>query len=168
MSSLTIPGQPPGSGASGAPAGSTAGKLVRTTRTAGTLTLNSTAWADVDNTLDLVLEAAAGEWIEVGISARWANEAPFGVLDAATIVAGSPVNHISGNSSGTSQGVQGWLGEGGSYSKAGAVVPYLVQAGDIDGGTVRIRLRYRTLTAANKGLYGGTDNRLIFWGKVLG
>lgn len=123
---------------------------------AGNITLNNTSWTDVSGPSDLVVAASAGDLLLVGLSCRWAAEAVSACLDMATIVSASPVNYVSGGGGASDDGVSGWFGYASLGDSAGAPVHYAVQAGDISGGNVTLRLRYRTTTAANKTLYGSS------------
>lgn len=144
-------------------AGSVAGlPSARSKRTAGNLTLNNTSWTDVDTGTDLVVPAQVGDILLVSFSADWGNEAVQVGLDAATIVAGSPVNYVGTAGGASDIGVMAWGGANGDTSPAGGSVQYVVQSGDISGGNVTLRLRYRTLTATNKTLTGSTTQPLQF------
>lgn len=121
-------------------------------RTSGDLTLNSTTWADLDNGLDLVLAAREGDSIEVGISAQAAEEALDGYLDVATVVAGSPVNYFGTAGGASDRGIAAWILAVSAVSSPAGAIHRTLTAGDIDGGTVRLRLRYRTSSASNKTL----------------
>lgn len=144
-------------GAEFAPAASKATYSQRKTRTAGTVTMNSTTWADFENTLDLTVSARAGDVLLVTLNGRMASEATIGALDGATIVSGSPVNYVSGGNSTTSFGLMGWCGASGVNASIGGSAIYVVQAGDVVGGQVTLRLRYRTSTAANKTVLATAD-----------
>jgi hypothetical protein len=50
----------------------------------------------------------------------------------------------------------------------GSSVQYVVQAGDISGGNVVLRLRYRTVSASNKTLYSSANIPLHWSVKNLG
>lgn len=135
------------------------------------LTLNNTNFTDVDPTgdgsarnLDIVLNAKAGDWVELGISARTDAGAVTLYLDFASIVSSSPVNYVSG---GAADGIQGWSGVNGQTTPIGGNVLYQVQAGDIESGQVRFRLRYRTTAAVNKVVVATTSQPLLLFGKVL-
>jgi len=116
----------------------------RAVRTAGDLTLNSTSWADVNNGLDLVIPAQAGDVLLIAADGRWGNEAVFIGLDAVTVVSGSPVSSVSGSGA-SDYGVTGWGAQGltGLYEPFGAAIQYPVVAGDVSGGNVTLRLRYK-------------------------
>jgi hypothetical protein len=146
------------SGGGGSGSGVVGVVTARARRTSGDLTLNSTAWANLDTGLDLVVPAQAGDVLAITVSCRWGSGAVGGILDAATIVAGSPVNYISGGVAGASSwGVTGWSATSGHETGSGTMVQYVVQAGDVSGGNVTLRLRYRTSSATNKTLYASSD-----------
>lgn len=128
--------------------------------TAGSISLNSTSWADVSGPADLVVDASAGDILMVGISALWGSQSLEGYLDFATRVSGSPVNYISGGAAGSSnRGVVGWQSTGSNTLNeyAQGALPYVVQEGDISGGTVTLRLRYRTSAGSTKTLFATDD-----------
>lgn len=146
------------------PGGSSGGsglKSARTVRTAGDLTLNSTAWADLTTAHDVTVAAAEGDVLLVSLSAAGDSQAVEAYLDAATMVSGAVVNHIGTNGVGT-RGVQAWTLQVSAIRFQGGSVQYAVQAGDIDVGNVTLRLRYRTNTSSNKKLFANTDMPLHF------
>lgn len=127
------------------------------TRSSANVTVNGTAYADLDTGLDIVLTAASGDVIEVSAAGRWATENVQAYMDVATIVSGSPVNYVSGSGS-TGEGVQSWQGYGNANTNIAGTVMYTLVSGDISSGTVTLRLRVRTLTAANKTFVSGSTN----------
>lgn len=141
------------------------------TRTAGSLTLNSTSWADlptIGTTWDITLQAQVGDVLEAGITGVWDNQAVVGALDAATVVSAAALNNFS-TSSATGSGVESWRGDASeAYDAIGGSYFYTVVAGDLSAGTVTVRPRYRTATAANKTLYATSDNPLRWWVRNLG
>ena len=138
-------------------------------RTSGNITANSTSWANVDTGLDLVLTAASGDYIECGFSAFMANQAVNLGIDVASIVSASPVNYISGGGGASDYGVQAWLaGDTGHATAVGGSILYLLVSGDISGGTVTLRLRYRTGTASNRTINATTAQPLHWWAKNIG
>lgn len=132
------------------------------------ITCNSTSWANLDTGLDLTLTAASGDIIEVSASGAWNNQSPFGALDVATIVSAAPVNYISGGGGASDLGISGWGGAASVTTIMGASVMYTLQAGDISSGTVLLRLRYRTNSAANKVLNATTVLPFHWSAKNLG
>lgn len=132
-------------------------------RTAGDYTLNNTNWTNVDTGIDLVLTVQTGDIIEVGLNSLWGGEAVNCALDVATIVSGNPVNYIACAGGASDLGVQSWLGISGVVSGLGSPFLYTIQSGDISGGTVTLRLRYRTTAGANKTLRANANQPLLFY-----
>lgn len=133
-------------------------------RSSGSLTLNSTSWADVDTTLDLTLAAVAGDQVLYGLTGRWGNESVWGFLDVVTVVSGTVTNSLCeqgaavSSPSGNVEGIAGWHGVSGRHEPiAGTTAVYTVTAGDITSGNITLRLRYATLTAANKTLWAASN-----------
>ena len=127
----------------------------RATRTSGSIVANSTAWANLDTGLDLTVPALAGDFIEVSVNGVWLSEAVAVYLDAVTLVAGAPVTSLAQGiaPTATGSGVWGWRGDSGAQKTIGGGIGYALQAGDVSGGNVTVRLRYFTATATNKTLY---------------
>lgn len=124
------------------------------TRSAGNVTVNGTAYADVDTAIDLVLEAVVGDIIEVGVAGLWDSESVDAYLDVVSLVSGSPVTYLSGNTS-TGNGVLAWTGPSGIEQAIGGGLLYTVIAGDLSSGTITLRLRARTAAAVNKTFTAG-------------
>lgn len=139
-------------------------------RTSGTITVNGTSWANLDTGLDLAITAATGDIIQVGISAAWNSEAVNAGLDVVSLVSAAPVNSLATGAtpSDSNHGIAGWFGGSGVVATPGSSVMYTLQSGDISGGTVTLRLRVRTLTAANKTLNATAPLPLAWWAKNLG
>lgn len=141
-------------------------------RSSGSLTLNSTTWANlptIGTTWDVTLPAQIGDVIEVGVSGVWNNENVIGILDVATIVSSSVVNYFSTAGSATGSGVESWVGDALlAYVRIGGSFWYTLVSGDISSGTVTLRLRYRTGSASDKTLFATADNPLQFRAKNLG
>lgn len=140
--------------------------------TSGNLTLANTSWTSVDTTTDLVLTATAGEWVEVSLAALVTTEdANRLFFDAVTVVSSSPVNAVSGQSvSGSRYGVPNWFMASMYKGPLGGSVLYQLQAGDISGGQVRLRLQYSTdnITARTvQATTGSSGQPLIFGGKIV-
>lgn len=138
-------------------------------RTAGNLTLNSSTWANVDTGMDLVIAAADGDWIEVGSSGVWGNQAVFTVLDVVSMVAGSPVSSwgVGGAIDATGTGIRGWSDSGTDFEPFSGSVVHQITSADISGGNVTLRLRYRQGVAGNKTLFATATNILQFWAHNL-
>jgi hypothetical protein len=143
------------------------------TRTAGNLTLNSTAWADLPTiaaTWDAVLAAQVGDVIECSVSAVWGGEVVYGSLDVVTMVSSAPVNAFGGSATSGSlgSGVGAWQGPPSVNDGSGGPVLRTMVGADLSAGTVTLRLRYRTSTATNKTLFASADNSFQFYAKNLG
>jgi hypothetical protein len=138
-------------------------------RTAGSLTANSTSWANLDTGLDLTLAVQVGDVIECGVSFQTENEASTLRLDVGTLVSAAIVNYFGGAvDPGSNYGVSGWTAPGGIAASVSGSVMKTIVAGDISAGAVTLRLRYRTDSAANKTVHGVAARPFQFWAKNLG
>lgn len=139
-------------------------------RTSGNLTINSASWASVDTGLDITLEAQVGDVIEYSINGYWGSEAVVGLLDVVTVVSAAPVNAFGqgGAESNTNDGAVGWVGVSGVNSPVTGPVFYTVQAADVSGGTVTLRLRGRTVSGGTKLLQATAGDPLMVAAKNLG
>lgn len=138
-------------------------------RSSGNLTLNSTAWTNLDTGLDLVLDAVAGDVIEVGGTWRFQGEAVEARLDVASLVAAAPVNYWSnGTATPATNGIIGFGGPASIASTSGGSMMRACVAGDLSLGTLTLRLRYKTDAATNKTLLAATTERFYWWAKNLG
>lgn len=142
------------------------------TRVAGDITLNSTSITAVQTSLDLTLTAATGDLIEYGISGISGSEAQVVNFDVYTMVSGSSVNPFGAGlsaSGGSTQGVTGWLWDNVSQNiqLTGSITRTLV-SGDIDSGTVIMRLFYVKSSVTARTLFAQTNLPLKVWAKNLG
>ncbi len=140
-----------------------AAQIVRVTKSDAVINLSQTlnTWVDIDaggsaasRPLDIVIPfVQAGNWVEIR-PAIWSGAALAGIyVDAVTVVAGAKVNQFGSTTTGTTA----WLLDSSATvpSRVQAVVSYQVQAGDIENGSVRIRLQsYNTTTTARSFLAG--------------
>jgi hypothetical protein len=143
-----------------APAGGLAS--ARAVRTAGNLTVNNdlgNAWAAVDTGIDLTVAAIAGDVLSMNPLVLASTDNVSVLFDVGTIVSAAVVNRVSG---GTTYGVSGWYLATGQNDSGGGPIQYVVQAGDISGGNVVLRLLYKTVGAANRTLYATSDFPLHF------
>jgi hypothetical protein len=139
----------------------------RASKTSGNTTLTSTSEASVDTGIDLTLEAANGDICEVWINGLCGNENVIGNFDVATIVAGSPVNYFGAGLASSAQGLLGWSKQnaGGTYQTLSGSAHKALVSGDISGGNVTLRLRYKV--GGNLTLFS-SSNTAFYWGaKVL-
>jgi hypothetical protein len=128
-------------------------------RTTGDLAINNAAWTAVPTIGNLAaIAASVGDVIEISLSSFWSVTGTFIQLDVATIVSGSPVNYVSsGTATPCAIGVAAWRGS----STAPAIgfagtISYVVQAGDISGGTVTLQLQYKQNSATGSTLAAST------------
>lgn len=134
--------------------------------TSGNITINGTAWANLDTTLDITLtEVAVGHIVGVWAMGYWAAEAVEGRLDVVSVVAGSPVNSWGhrGAIEAAGGGIMAWAGRGSVFSPIAGGTEKALVAGDIENGSVLLRLRRRTGTAANKSFSASTAEE-FHWG----
>ena len=147
-------------------------RYARAKLTSGSITMNSSVWANVSTSLDLTLNASTGDVIEYAISANVANASVEAYFDVVTLVGGSPVNSFGFDAApanpSTSYGIQAWLcGVGASLGLAGNFFRTLV-AGDISSGTVTLRLRYATGGVGSRSLVAGTSQPVEVWARNHG
>lgn len=122
-----------------------------TPRTAGNLAVVSTAgvWTAVDTNTDIVIPAAAGDRLAI-----WGNfltdaNTNLNGLDVGTVVSGAVVNYVSsGTGTPLVEGLNAFYPHGNTFQVNQPAV-YDVQAGDVSGGNVRLRLFYLASGAAN-------------------
>lgn len=133
-------------------------------RTAGDLTLNSTAWAAVPTVATLTLPADVGDTLEVVVAGTYGAEAVDAFLDVHT---GTTYFATAGGASG--EGIPLLGGVSGAATKINGAWHYDVQAGDLASGTVVLALRYRTSSAAAKTLRANANQPLSFraWNRGL-
>lgn len=139
-----------------------------TIRSAGTVTATTT-WAAVDTGLDITLSAQTGDVLQAGVSTFWDNAATYGRLDCVLIPSGTVTSSFSGTyvAANATNGVNGWLGNTGTYTPIGASVMKTVVASDVVGGLTTCRLMLRSDTAG-KLLIAQASDPLQFWVKNLG
>lgn len=131
----------------------------RVTRTTGDLILNSAATVELaaatggpgTGGFDLTLTATAGDILEVGISALLAAGGAGTVtsFNAATVVSGSVVNNVATPYIPSLRIETSILPVSGGWR-------YVLQAGDISAGTVKVRPRYIQTTAGNRTLFASS------------
>lgn len=142
-------------------------------RNTGNLLLNGTAWADlptIGTTWDAALRASVGDVLYAEVAGAWNNEAVWAYLDAVTIVAGAPVSSFGAQGAVVAggSGVLPWRGPTGLFLGIAGGMRWTLAAGDIASGRATVRLRCKTLTAANKTLYAEANNVLQFTVENLG
>lgn len=142
--------------------------------TASNLILNSTSWANFPTIGTMTLTGvAAGDWIEININALVNNENVAVQLDVVSEVAAVAVNSFGKRAAaltGTTNEdcIPGWfLSAAATVLLTGGIV-YQLQAGDLTGSTVIMRMRFRTTTATNRTVFGAAADPFLVWAKRLG
>lgn len=143
--------------------------VVAATRSSGNITINGTSWANVDTGLDLVIAAVATDWLAVSISGRLAAGAAntHTYFDIATIVSAAPVNYF-GAGGVSDEGLNGLRVQDAQDSPLTGTFLYQVQAGDVSGGNVTLRLRTAQGVAGNRVFVAGSPNPFKWWVANLG
>lgn len=133
------------------------------TATPATVDTNWTAFVS-DGTWDVVVDAAAGDVIELGALALWTSAGSFTYADFATIVSGSVVNWTSTGTGSHTSGEFAFFNSSSindQLTLAGTTF-YTVQAGDVSGGQVRFRL-YGKVGASTRTLLASATQTAIVW-----
>lgn len=140
-------------------------------RSTGDIPVVTTTFAALDATLlDLTLDAAIGDVIEIGLSASASHLTSGGLIafDVGTISStGAIVNRISG----ASEGVSAWRenrATGGEIAAISGSVFYSVGATDLVGTFITLRLLARTGSGTMNVHADGATRRLQVWAKNLG
>jgi hypothetical protein len=133
----------------------------RTTITSGNITITAATWGVTANASPtLVLAAKVGDWVEVGISALYQNDAVNGLLDVASMVSGAAVNAWgeNGPENNAHEGVPSWGGTPSAYSHVGGSIIRQVTANDLEkGGQLTLQLRGRTSSGTRVIIANATD-----------
>jgi hypothetical protein len=142
-------------------------------RTSGNSVLNkpsSSTWYDLDSALDLVLNAAAGDLVLVGVNGEWGNELASAFLDVASVTpSGAPVNYWGGSGGASQNGIAGWSGMPSVFTFPGPPMPRVLVAGDVVKGQATLRLRVRlNLANTNKTLFANANQPFVFWAENRG
>jgi len=136
-------------------------------RTAGDLTLNAAIWTNVDTGLDLILDAAVGDIVQVGMSGFLeAGSSSFITgFDFVSIVSASPVNAWGqdGTENNSNQGIAALTVPGNTDQGKGGSVARAVVSGDLSTGTLTLRLRYNMSTGVNRDLRASAAFPLHVW-----
>lgn len=143
--------------------------IVSAQRTAGDLTLNNSGgFTDLTTSIDLTIAAVTGDKICISLSGIFdagSGSGNWTAIDAATRVSAADVNFVS-NGTGTPEnlGVPAWFNWESPDTLNGEWI-YTVQAGDISGGNVTLRFKYKTGAASNRTLRAATGQPLTAWVK---
>lgn len=141
--------------------------------TGGDISVTSTsAGDDIANPPDLVVAAAAGDVLMIGVSARRNDTDTDSLRMDVKFITGATENYASsGSTSPASTGVAMWFmgasGTGSHVHSVGGEYLYVVQAADISGGNVTLSLR-AWVSATGPVLAAQAAAPLVFWVRNLG
>lgn len=145
------------------------------TRNAGNTTFSNDVWAPVTLHKAVKVAAVAGDVLEIGFSGFVTNEASWLYLEACTWVSSAIVNYcsrqVAGGTGSTGFGVISWATPPSAYGNPAGSIFYTVQAGDISGGQVEIKLHGRLaagVTTPTKSLFGTGGHNPYLTVKNLG
>lgn len=132
-------------------------------RTSGNVVLTSTAWANVDTALDMILDAQVGDVLGYELNAALGTEAQDAYFDAVTLnpVGGAPLNSFANAGAVEATptaifGVAAWVARASVPAFPAGVARYAVQAADLSvTGLVTVRLRAAIYTS-------GSGSRSLF------
>lgn len=129
-------------------------------RIAGDVAITSTSYVDVDNSLDLTLDVAAGDVVAFYLNGKWkGGEAAAGYLNIRSINLADEIEDAT-------NGVPGWQGPPSEETPFGPPYFYTVQAGDVSSGQATFRLRAR-VNSGTRTLKGPFSDPLIFSAQVI-
>lgn len=139
-------------------------------RTAGDLAITSTSAGNAVGTVgDLVVAAATGDLLMVGLSSRVTDTDGQSMRLDMKFITGATENFVSSlTTSAATTGISQWFCEGGREHAIGGEIPYVVQAADISGGNVTLRLCAWLSGAGSRPLAAQSAAPLVFWVRNLG
>lgn len=125
-------------------------------------------WAEFDTTgsaaarsYDIVIPGVtAGQWVLLGINAWSAAAAAPTYIDFWSIVAGAKVNPVGDSLVGTFA----WALTNNAVTALQGMIPYQLQAGDIENGSARFRLHNRNTTTTARSLIASGGGKVKLWG----
>lgn len=134
--------------------------------TGGDIALTATTLSAVPGLTDLVVAAVAGDLLMVGLAVRAVTTTAQSIaFDFASIVSAAPVNYVFA-ASGTPVNIPiPWYIGPGEQSAANGGYLYVVQAGDLSGGNITLRLYARV--SGNRTLEADAAAPLVTWVKNL-
>lgn len=135
-------------------------------RTSGGITLNSTTWTLLAPEFEVIIAAAVGDVLEVGMNGRHEASTIWGHFDVFTYVGGAALNALSGATwtATTGEGMSGWEALGSNqYQPFGGSGQYTVKAADVVNGVVTLRVMGRCGAAGSRALAGAPGLPLQFY-----
>lgn len=135
------------------------------TKTSGNTTLSSNTTGDFDTGTDLTLAAAANDYAVVWINALHDNSARIVNLDVATIVS-TPQHYFGAGLASSAQGLLGWSKQAAAYTNISGFASLQLVSGDISGGNVTLRLRYKCDNSGSSIIYSSSNTAFV-WGAFV-
>lgn len=138
--------------------------------TAGDISVSSTsAGADVSGVSDVVVAAATGDVVMIGLNCRSETTTANSLRFDVKCITGSTENYVSSlTTTPSGQGISGWFWPASHSSVASGEVLYVVQAADISGGNLTLSLRAWMSGATTTTIAADSDAPLLFWVRNLG
>lgn len=132
-------------------------------RTAGSYTVNSATWTDLDTGSDLDFTGVlVGDVVQIEFWGVLGTENTAGDFDVATIVSAAPVNFFGSGepTTSTGSGIWSWTRAASTVLKPfGGAASLVVQSGDLTAGALKLRIRCR---GGSITLFGTTLDQ-FFW-----
>lgn len=144
------------------------GSKVMVRYTGGNFTIIATAWANLPVAVpDLAaIKCNVGDYVEIGASGLWNNDAQVGQLDMVSVVAGVPVNAWgqNGPENNTWAGIMSWYGIASAIRPVSGGMIKQVVAGDLDASSnLTLRLRGFVSAAAGKSMFATVGVPFVYW-----
>lgn len=138
-------------------------------RTAGDISVSSTTVGNALGTIgDVVVAAAAGDLVMVGLSTRTTDADAGSVRFDAKCITGATENFVSSlGTTAASTGLSQWFRHSAISHGIGGEVPYVVQAADVSGGNLTLRLCC-WVSGGTHDIAAQTAAPLLFWVRNLG
>lgn len=135
---------------------------VITTMSSGNVVISSNVYGEVMTSPPIAAEV--GDLLAITLGALWDVTAAspatcWTAVDGVTRVGGADVNYISAAGSG-GLGYMGWFVTAGDLKPSSGTVYYTVQSGDIENGTVTVRIVAKNALATTRTVRAASGDRL--------
>lgn len=141
-------------------------KYASKSRTAGDVTITSTNLIAYDTALDLTLGAAVGDLLEVNLNAQAASAANVALdWNVAILVNNVNVRQLGGTGNGA---ITAWSIRMGDYHSVSGSVTTIVQAADIQSGSITLRLLVKAGSATGRAVLGTAAYPTQWWARNFG
>lgn len=116
------------------------GRLDFTEKTSGDTAITATSPTGVSGVADISVPAVEDDVVEIGLMTAWLQDVDFGHLNVSAVVSATPGTPLYGDGSATVSGWRGQNQDGAPQVPVSGSFYYTVQAGDLDGGAITLRL----------------------------